>query len=181
MPTNTQRRTRAGSGSTGALWLGLLIVVILGGGVALSVLKKREAEARPTSQAAPEKPRPFADMPPEQPPPSGAPRGAAEKPFESPASLLSDPQWQRAVELAEEGEALYQQAVEAKSRGDVATLNAVGNEAKRKLDEALESTAELEQDLIARRGESDPLVRDVLRVRNHWFDRVRWLHKSTSR
>jgi len=162
------------------------MIVILGGGAVLAMLKNRERHAPSATPTRSDKPRPFADMPPETPPGQSSPAqsptaGGSSQPFGSPESLLSDPVWQRAVELAAEGEALYQEAVEAKTKRDVPTLNAKGNEAKRKLDEALESTAQLEEDLIAERGETDPLVRDVQRARNVWFDRVRWLHKSTSR
>ena len=180
MPTDTSRRAPAGRGTTRAIWLGLLVVLIVGGGTALSLLKKRETQEQDAAPAVPAKPRPFADLPPETPPGrrSGAATGV---PFGAEAGLLADPVWQRAVELATAGEALYQEAVDAKARRDVPTLNAKGNEAKRKLDEALVSTAQLEEDLIAQRGETDPVVRDVQRVRNRWFDCVRWLHKSTAR
>jgi len=181
MPTPSRRRPPARKGPTSAIWLGLLAVVILGGGTTLAILKKQQSQAATTS---PEDagPQPFADMPPETAPTRRSPgAGDASQPFSAPASLLSDPVWQRAVELATEGEALYQEAVAAKTEGDVETLNAKGNQAKAKLDEALESTAQLEEDLIAKRGDTDLLVRKVQATRNTWFDRVRWLHKSTSR
>jgi hypothetical protein len=176
-----RRRPPARRGPTSVAWLGILAVVILGGGATLAMLKKQQGQAQTAPPGDAGKSRPFADMPPETPPARSSGGGESAQPFGSPAALLSDPVWQRAVELAEQGEALYQQAVEAKTKGDVPTLNARGNEAKRKLDEALETTAQLEEDLIAERGETDSLVRNVQRVRNRWFDRVRWLHKSTSR
>ena len=181
MPSPTRRRPPARSGPTSAIWIGLLAVVILGGGAVLAVLKKREDAAQAAAVEAPRSNRPFADLPPEEPPARAFAAGDSSEPFRSPASLLSDPVWQHAVELAQEGEALYQETVEAKTRGDVPTVNTKGNEAKARFDEALESTAAIEEKLIAERGETDALVRDVLRCRNGWFDRVRWLHKSTSR
>ena len=180
MAIETRRRPPARKGPTSAAWLGILVVVILGGGAALAMMKKGQDAAKGEAQAA-EKPRPFADMPAEKPPEPRSGVALSSQPFGSPAALLSDPVWQRAVELAEEGEALYEEAVAAKAAGDVPTLNQKGNAAKAKLDEALESTAQLEEDLIAERGETDALVRDLMRTRNKWFDHVRWLHKSTGR
>jgi hypothetical protein len=181
MPRPDRRRPPARSGPTSLLWLGILVLVILGGGAILAVLKKREASAQAAGAETPAAEKPFADLPPEEPPPRRAGSADTPEPFGSPESLLSDPVWQRAVELAGQGEEHYRAALDAKTRGDVPTLNARGNQAKKAFDEALESTAQLEEELIAARGETDPLVRDVMRTRNGWFDRVRWLHKSTSR
>lgn len=183
MPTpSRRRRPPARKGPTSALWLAILAVVILGGGAALAILNKQQSQAASTTSTESETSGPFSDMPPEKPPAQRSPgSGDSSGPFADPASLLSDAVWQKAVALAQDGEALYQEAVAAKTKGDVETLNEKGREAKAKLDEALESTAQLEEDLIASRGDTDLLVRQVQRTRNTWFDRVRWLHKSTSR
>ena len=83
--------------------------------------------------------------------------------------------------LAAEAEVHYQDAVAAKSEGNVPALNEAVAAAKAKFNEALESTAVLEDELVAKLGESDPTVRALKGARSAWFQRLDWLLKSTGR
>lgn len=169
-------------------WFGILALAILAGGAVLANLTKKEKDAERDAQAAQDSAaRPFADMPAETPPAKAGGGGFdASQPFGGlDAGNLGSPEaaatWSAAVALAAEGEAQYQAAVEAKTAGDVEALNQAGAAAKAKFNEATEATAQLELDLEAKLGESDPTVRALKQARSTWFQRLDWLLKSTGR
>ena len=177
------RRRPVKSGPSPVL-IGALVVVILGGGAVVAVLSKKGLLQPEATAAQTEKPKPFADLPPETPPPR---RGEAEGPRRAfgletaPADLVQHPAWQEAIALAVQADAFYDQAVAAMNAGDRETLNAMGNEAKKKYNQAAELTAEWEEELFAKYGEDDPQVREIKSERSRWFKRLDWLLKSTSR
>ena len=164
--------------------IGALVVVILGGGAVVAVLSKKGLLQPAAAVEQTAKPKPFADLPPETPPPrkGGAPvPGRAFGLAAAPQDLVEHPDWQKAVGLAAQADALYDQAVAAMNADDRETLNAMGNEAKKKYNEAAEMTAVWEEELFAKYGEADPQVREIKRERSRWFNRLDWLLKSTSR
>ena len=71
--------------------------------------------------------------------------------------------------------------MQAKRGGRMESMNEKGRRARKKYDQALELTASWEEDLIEEHGDSDPGVREIMRTRDQWFDRVHWLHKSVAR
>lgn len=189
MSARRRRRTSAAPG--GLLWLASLAGIALVAVAALTIIKKgmrlrddREAlrEARLQQALAPSS-QPFADLEREEAPEvAGGPSDPA-APFAGAdaARAFTSVAWTSALALAEEAEPLYEACVAAKRAGNMERANAKGRLARRKYDEALESTAAWEERLIDEHGESDPGVREVMRIRDQWFDRVRWLHKSVAR
>ena len=176
--------------SNNVVWFGLLAVAILAGGALMATLSKKEKEADAARQSEAKRDSastPFSDLPAEAPPPKRGSGGLdAAAPFGSlDAGNLGSAEaaatWSAAESLAAEAEEHYQAAVAAKTADDVAALNEAGAEAKTKFNEALEATAQLETDLQARLGESDPTVRALMGARSTWFSRLDWLLKSTGR
>ncbi|HVS19036.1 MAG TPA: hypothetical protein VMT18_10590 [Planctomycetota bacterium] len=177
--------------SNSVVWFGVLAVAILAGGALMATLTKKEKEADAARQAEQAKrdsaSTPFADLPPEAPPPKRGGGGLdAAAPFGSlDAGNLGSAEaaatWSAAESLAAEAEQHYQDAVEAKTAGDVAALNEAGAAAKAKFNEALEATAQLEEELVAKLGESNSTVRALMGARSTWFTRLDWLLKSTGR
>jgi hypothetical protein len=157
---------------------GLLATVLVGVAVVVGILNRRE----PAPQAAPpeERPRPFADLPPDVPP-SRRGNGAAPALELAPSGLKADPVWVAAVALAREGEGYFDEARTAKNAGQHALANEKGNLARAKFDQAVESTAVFEEELLAKYGDRDPQVRDIKRERTRWFERLDWLLKSVGR
>lgn len=169
-------------------WFGILALAILAGGAVVAMLSKKAKEAVADTQVAQDPAtKPFSDMPPETPPVRAGGRGGdAGQPFGgldagNLGSAEAAATWSQAVALASEAEAHYDAAVAAKSAGEVSALNEAGAAAKSKFNEALESTALLEDDLKAKLGESHPTVRALMQERSTWFKRLDWLLKSTGR
>lgn len=166
-------------------WFGIVALVILAGGAAVAMLTKQDKQSEAASQKAQDPAKqPFADLPAETPPPRSG--GGADQPFGGlDAGNLGGAEaaatWAAAEKLAAEAETHYLAAVDAKAAGDVPTTNEQGAAAKAKFNEALESTALLEEQLIAKLGDSDPTVRALQSVRSTWFARLDWLLKSTAR
>lgn len=179
--TATQKKSNA------VVWFGVLALLILGGGAVLVNLSRKEKEAEAANQAA-QSPgeKPFADMPAEMPPPRSGTGIDASQPFGGlDAGNLGSAEaaavWAKAEALAAEAEQHYLAAVDAKTVGDVPKLNEQGASAKAKFNEALEATAVMEDELVARLGESDATVRAFKGARSVWFQRLDWLLKSTGR
>jgi hypothetical protein len=192
MASYPKRRSSDGASSSKKpntiAWFGILALAILAGGAVLANLTKKEKDAeRDAAAAQGSADKPFADMPAETPPAkSGGGGFDPSQPFGGlDAGNLGSPEaaatWSAALALAAEGEAQYQAAVEAKTAGNVEALNEAGAVAKAKFNEAVESTALLEDELIAKLGESDPTVRAFKQARSTWFARLDWLLKSTGR
>ena len=160
----------------------LLLVVVLGGAFLALKLPPKEPPPAPPQAS---KPKPFSDMPPEKPPPprsgSGTYGNTTTILAPAPADLESFPAWQQAKRLGTEGEALYREAREAKDRGDTATLNAKGRAAKEKLNEAVELTGAWEDEIVAKYGDGEPAVREIVRTRSHWMSILDWLLKGSGR
>lgn len=156
----------------GVLVFGAVAIVLLGGG------PKKEAAPVETST----KPKPFANLPREEPPKKGA-RGGMGTTYvaEAPEGLAADANWIKACGIAAEGEKLWEEATAAKASGDVPKLNSVGKDARDKLNEAFDMTALWEEQLMEKYGDANPEVRKIIKVRSGWIDKVRWLHKSIAR
>jgi len=160
------------------------VAVVLGGGALWAIAQGEKKPAAAAEGTEPARPRPFEDMPPEEPPPPRAARGDEQaSPFTTtaPEGLAEDEGWQAAVKLAAEAEAHFEAATEAKVAGDTTRLNQEGARARALFDQALETTALWEEELLEKWGETDPQVRKIVRTRSQWFDRTRWLHKSIAR
>ena len=138
-----------------------------------------EAEARETQ--ANDKTDPFADIPEELPPTVGSGGKSQTNPFGGIGELADDPIWKQAKDLAWKAEGLMADAKAAKAKGDHAAFNEKGKAAKAAYDEALELTAEWEEEMVEKLGENDSNVRAMMKTRNKWFDMLRVLHKTTSR
>jgi hypothetical protein len=156
---------------------GLLATVIIGTAVVVGVLNRQAPQAVETPQE--ERKKPFADLPPDVPP---SRRGGGSPSLElAPSGLKAEPVWVAAVALAREGEAFFQETKTAKNAGQHALANEKGNLAREKFDQAVESTATFEEELLAKYGARDAQVRDIKRERTRWFERLDWLLKSVGR
>lgn len=170
--------------SSGNWVLPVGVTVVLAGGALWAVSQRKDPEPEVAPRVEVDTPRPFADMPPEEAPaPRGSGGGARPAPFGAvaPEGLADAPEWKKAVKLAEEAQGHFDAATEAKVVGNRKKLNEEGGKARTLFDQALEATALFEEQLVAEWGETDRQVRDIMRTRNQWFDRTRWLHKSISR
>ena len=127
-----------------------------------------EVEAAPTLA-------PFEDVPSTRP---GSSAGGQPNASFADSGLGDSAVWKRAVLAAEEAEELYQAAAQAHRDGERSLLNSRGAEAKALFNRALEDTAEFEAEIVETYGERDSGVAAIMAVRNRWFDRLRWLHKT---
>jgi hypothetical protein len=159
----------------------VLIVVVLGGAGAIAMLGGNKAKKAPEAAPVAAKDKPFADLPREEPPAPRRAGSSSEALADAPEGLAADADWQKALAIAATGEALYDEAVAAKSQGETTLANEKGNAAKDKLNEAIEMSALWEDDIVAKYGDTDPQVRAVMRTRSGWFKKLDWLLKSTSR
>lgn len=158
-------------------FLALLAVAIL---AARMIGEDPSQAAQPTAPAE-EGPKPFASVPDEAPPGRGG-SSAFRTTDDAPAGLLAtDETWKRALDLAAEAESVFAKAREARDAGDAARWNELGNRAKELFDEAFTITAGLEEEWISRFGETDRQVREMMRTRTRWQERMALLHKSTGR
>jgi hypothetical protein len=181
-PEEDEKPQRHPARKSGIGWfLPAVIATVLFGGAAVAILKgKKQPKAEAPVEVA-GKPKPFADLPPEKPPVRGGSGSRSTFVAEAPEGLASDANWQKAVKLAAEGEALFEEATEAKALGNTALLNEKGKAAREKLDDAFTMTAEWEEELLEKYGDANAEVRRIVRTRSGWADKLRWLHKSTAR
>ena len=188
---SARRYQRPSTGPTSLSWFAILIGMTVVGGVALTLIKKGMSlrEERETHKVV-ERERalagasqPFADLAREARPESSDGSTAPEGPFAGAksAAKFSGSAWRKALGLVEEADELYEDCLSEKRAGRMKSMNDKGRLARRKYDQALELTAAWEESLVEEHGDSDPGVREIMRTRNQWFDRVRWLHKSVAR
>lgn len=124
----------------------------------------------------------FGDLPEETPPTPGAGgAGRARTTNLAPTGLANNQVWIEALHKAEEAEVLFAQGKQARSGGDRAKWNELGNQAKALYNEALEMTAVWEDELREEFGDTDRQVRDIMRKRSQWFERLDTLLKTTGR
>ena len=142
---------------------------------------KRAADQEGAATEIASVPRPFEDMPPEEPPEEYRAFGASAAVASAPAGLAENAAWKKALALAETAETHFAAAEAAMVAGDRGQLNAEGKLAHTLFDRALEDTAVWEEELLSTYGEADPQVRAIKKQRSKWFDRTRWLHKSIAR
>jgi hypothetical protein len=174
-----QRRQPRKSGM--GWFLPAVIATVLFGGAAVAILRgKKEPKVEKPVEAS-TKPKPFADLPREEPPKRGGAGSKTTFVAEAPEGLASDATWQKAVKIGAEGEALFEETTEAKATSNVALMNEKGRAARDKLDEAFTMTAEWEEELLAKYGDANAEVRRIMRTRSGWSDKLRWLHKSIAR
>ncbi len=180
-PDSDERPRRPVRKSGMGMMVPLTIAAVIVCGVGLSMMGKSE-KADAATQPVSDKPKPFADLPPEAPPQRGVSTGNGRTMVaKAPEGLANDPTWQKAVKLAAEGEALYDEAITAKNAQDTAKLNEKGRAARDKLDEAFTMTAVWEEELMEKYGDANSEVRRIISIRSGWIDKVRWLHKSVAR
>jgi hypothetical protein len=175
--THTPARTRRASSAS--LVPGLIAVALLGAAIAVGVLNGPEpAPAQAAADATPG-PRPFADMPPEQPPERISRSGGSFT--RAPEGLANEQIWVDATALAKAAEELFQETLTAKRAGDQTTANTKGRLAREKFNQAAEMTALWEEELMEKHGDRDPKVREIKRARTKWFSRLDWLLKGIAR
>jgi hypothetical protein len=181
--------------SSGNWVLPVAVAVVLGLGGLWAVAQNKRASAQAAEDAARDAEakanQPFADMPPEELPEhmregafssgGGDAAAAGSSVSTAPAGLADDATWVKALGLAEEAETHYAAATAAHAAADRETLNEEGKRAQALFDQALESTAVWEEELLETYGENDSQVRSIKKRRSLWFDRTRWLHKSIAR
>lgn len=173
-----QRRPQRKSGLNPFIPL-LIVVVLLGGGV-LAVMSGGKKKEEPKVEST--KPVPFSDLPPEEPPKKRASSGSGRSfVAEAPEGLAKDANWVKALKIAAEGEALFEEATAAKVAGNTTLLNEKGAASRDKLNEAVDLTALWEEELLTKYGDANPEVRRIMSTRSSWIDKLRWLHKSSSR
>jgi len=178
-----ERRPRRRPGQSALPIVPLLALVVMVG----AAIWFARLIAGGTPEPAPAEPvksgyMPFSDVPPEEPPTPGERVTDSGTYARAPNDLAaSNPDWARALELAAEADGYFAQAQKAKADGDHALFNEKGKLAKETYDEAFTLTATWEEELFEKYGERDRQVREIVRARTRWIDRVRVLHKTTSR
>lgn len=138
----------------------------------------RQADTNRAGASESDQPKgdPFADVTVED---AARKKSNKRNPFEG--SLAERSVWKRALATVEVAEQHFIAAQEAHRNGDRAKLNEEGKLARTLFDQALENTALFEEELLVDYGEDDLTVAGILSVRNTWFDRTRWLHKTIAR
>ena len=141
-------------------------------------------------EAPVEKVNPFEGLPEDVPPgtsSASSSRGSSSStssssssasPFEDIPSAREDAGWLAAVELAERGATLRQEAAEAKDAGDQSTFKAKGAEAKEAFSKALEDTQAFEDELGEKLGYDHRDVKAVVRARSRWLKDLVTLKKT---
>lgn len=158
-------------------FLALLAVAILAARMIGDERGGTTAEAAPAEAGR----KPFASVP-DEPPPNSKGRTAFAPTDDAPAGLLAgDGTWKRALELAAEAESVFARARKARDTGDMSRWNELAHQAKELFDQAFTMTAPIEEDWIARFGETDRQVREMMRTRTRWQERMTLLHKTTGR
>ena len=165
-----------------ALLLGLIAAAII---LARSISSKQVDQAATAAEEKPKEPEKkyFTSVPPEKPPePRGGVGSAPSTKPRAPEGLAeSNPDWAKACELAKVADDLFAEAQQAKATDDHETFQLKGKAAKESYDKAIEMTAVWEEELLDKYGDRDPQVRAIQSTRTRWTDRLRVLHKTTSR
>ncbi len=175
------RRAAPKRGMSPLIPLAVVIVILVGGAIAVATGTDKKAKEAPAPVAS-NKPKPFDDLPAEQPPSKKAgSSGGRTFIAEAPEGLEADANWLKAIAIANEGAKLYDEAVAAKTQGNTALLNQKGAAARTKLNDAFDMTAVWEEELFEKYGDANPSVRRIVKTRTEWMDKVRWLHKSIAR
>lgn len=165
----------------------LALVVLLGGALvaARMIASMRDAGEQDTAVEPKGPPEPFSDLPEEVPTnrPHDAERRGPTAPVESapPGVLAGDPVWRDALARATQAEILFQAASDAKAANDHELFREKGTAAKKMFSDLLEDTYLLEEELLAEYGDRDPQVREIVRKRTRWTNRLSTLSKTTGR
>ena len=161
----------------------ILVVLMIGAVVVARMLAKNQkpADAAPPAEVSADSI--FGDLPREEPPTPGArteykPKKLYEK---APAGLASNATWVQAKQVAAEAKTTLDEAKAAKAAGDHAGWSDKGVRAKELYDQAITMTAEWEEELMEKYGDSDRQVAEIKRERDGWFNMLRTLHKTTGR
>jgi hypothetical protein len=159
------------------------LLVVIGGAI---VLARMAAKDQKPEEPPPEKVTAeaiFGDLPVEEPPVPASGGGRADRGTKNraPSGLADTEVWIEALRTADEAAALLAVASKAKTAGDHATWNTKGKQAKELSDQALESTALWEEELMAKYGDADRQVRQIMSIRSKWFEKLAALSKTTSR
>lgn len=162
------------SGTNPAVVPAIMALVLVVVAVIAAVLTRKPKEEAP---AGPPKPKPFAEMPPEELPPPKVHKPASNLP-PAPDGLLAEPMWIEAKAIAAQARVLYDEAVKAKSSGDIALAADKGVAARKKYEAAVEMTADWEESVLSKYNENDAKVRAVKDERSDWFNKMGWLKKS---
>ena len=184
MSPSPQRQVRSSTHSVPPMALVAIVIAILGGGIVLAMLKKPEAaKSAQSAKQSSAADKPFSDLGPDRFAHKASTESATPAPFSaaSPLDLEHNETWMKALALAEEGEALWQEVTDAKAENDRTTLNEKGRQAKDKFDAAFSSTALLEEQLLEKHGDSNPSVRQMVKTRSVWVKRLDWLLKNSGR
>ena len=149
----------------------------------VNAAKAREAEraARESQTPSNATVNPFADVDFGAPPERGKGTARMRTVDRSPSNLANYSPWQEAQGLARQARVLFDEGKLAKAADDYSTWNDKGRQAKALYDEALEMTAEWETEIIGLYSENDVRVADIKKLRDTWFEKIRVLHKTTSR
>jgi len=124
---------------------------------------------------------PFSSIP-EESPPDISNRPGMKWVSNAPAGLASSSAaFDKARELAAEGEKLLSDARLADAAGKSEEARALRKEAKLAYDTAFTDTAAWEMEILASYTDRDRQVRDIQRERTKWMDRIIALHKTTGR
>lgn len=155
----------------------LLFFCLIGGAIYVAVWADR---AGSSSAAEPEEDpnayKPFSSVEPEALPDRTG-RNGNNRPA-APGSLATTPVWKKALIIAEDGWKFAAQAAEGLAADDRSLYRVKGKQAERAFDAAFTMTAIWEEELLEKYSDTDPQVRDIVRTRNKWIDKVRHFHKT---
>ncbi|HUR29706.1 MAG TPA: hypothetical protein VM509_16060 [Planctomycetota bacterium] len=168
------RRARAESRSTSAVVPGLIAVVLIAVAVVIAVKSKKvEHVAAPVTTER----NPFADLPQAAPalPKAGEPHA---DPLSTADSVATDPRWISAKAVAAEARVLYEAAIDARAKGDVALATQKCIAARDKYEAALTMSADREAAARTQHGELDEKAAAIRDERAEWSEKLSWLKRS---
>ncbi|MCZ6598104.1 MAG: hypothetical protein O7B99_10730 [Planctomycetota bacterium] len=174
------RRLPPGAYAAGVLAITGAVVLY----IVIQMQPRQDSEAAETTEVI----DPFEGLARDEPPP---PRKGSRRPKRPRAesmsddpfaglknSIRTDPIWIAAVEEAERGMELSDEAAKAKAEGDFSLFKERGKEAKELLKAAVDATRDWELEIGKQHGYDDVDVRRVLRVRKRWMDELVALKKT---
>ena len=163
---------RAASKAPGALAISAFVLLVLVVGAAGWASRNKQPSGGGQIEPAPqlEAPAdPFADIADEDSPEKGAAGSRMRVTSLAPEGMLRDPVWRGALQLAEKAAGLADEAEGARKVGDTATFRAKAIEARDLFQKAIDATVQFETDCIEKYGETDRLVRQLVRARSLWI------------
>lgn len=124
---------------------------------------------------------PFGDLETKVPLPRGNRPARPRTTNLAPVSVMTDPVWVAATGKAKIAEALIKEGESAKKSGRLVAYEQKVGAAQEIYDAILGETADWEEALFAKYGDTDKLIRQIKKERDRWFDVIRKYRKVGGR